>query len=204
MKGVPKPSGYDQSDVTNPKDVVSQGLTNAQVLGPQIDNIMLEMSFSSYDGNGQDLVDSLVLPVVMIAEGVDSMEKVVATADQIEAAEEKAILMAFLSALFLFIPLVGEAIGTIAELANIGRIVALLGESGNTALDIYDVVSGDDNAPLAIFGRITAPLALSDLVAVGKAADLKRAMKADDVASLGKNIELRITTAHNINGACTA
>lgn len=58
--------------------------------------------------------------------------------------------MAFLTAIFFFIPVIGEGAGAVSSMAAIGRIVALLVEVGNVALDIYTIVDDPDNAPLGL------------------------------------------------------
>lgn len=58
--------------------------------------------------------------------------------------------MAFPTVIFFFIPVIGEGAGAVSSMAAIGRIVALLGEVGNVALDIYTIVDDPDNAPLGL------------------------------------------------------
>lgn len=199
---VPKPHGYDKSDVGNPKDTVSKALANGQTISPQIKTVLKEMSLGMYFGDGADLIDALAIPVAMIAEGTTSMQQIIDTADKIDAAKRKAILMAFLGAVLFLVPVAGEVLGTIAELANIGRIIALIGEAANVADDVATIVKDDKNAPLAIFGVILAPLALTDLVALSKAAGYKRAMSTSDVAKLGTNVGAKMAVINKVTSPC--
>ncbi|KAJ5159039.1 uncharacterized protein N7500_008690 [Penicillium coprophilum] len=198
----PVPDGYDKDDVLNPKDVVSDAHKNVTLLSTEMSRALDLMTKGSFSLDADDLVDALSLPISMIADAVDSMEKVKEIGEKIEETKRQAILMAFLTAIFFFIPVVGEVAGAVSSMAAIGRIVALLGEVGNVALDIYTIVDDPKNAPLAIFGLILSPLALTDAVAIGRAASARRSMSADDVAKLGEGLNARLSKISNIKNVC--
>jgi DNA/RNA-binding domain of Phe-tRNA-synthetase-like protein len=69
-------------------------------------------------------------------------------------------------------------------------------------MDIYTIVDDPANAPLAIFSLVLAPFGLMDIAAVAKAADLKRAMKGEDVVKLGKNLEPAMNIINKCTGMC--
>ncbi|GIJ91190.1 hypothetical protein Asppvi_010155 [Aspergillus pseudoviridinutans] len=91
---------------------------------------------------------------------VENMESIVEAAEEMDWEKRKAIVFAFLSAIFFSVPFVGQLVSGLASLVTIGRIVALMGTVSNVALDIYKVVDDEENAPLAVFNLILAPLAL--------------------------------------------
>ncbi|ORY57858.1 killer toxin alpha/beta [Pseudomassariella vexata] len=200
--GVPSPKGYSKEDVTNPKEVVSKGQNELHGLGPQLSGIVKDMRMNSFRGVADDIIDAVSLPIFMVVEAVENMKQVQEIAHDIDEQKRKAIIMAFLSALLFFVPIVGEVVGSIAAMAGVARIIALLGVAGEVAMGVYDIVDDKDNAPMAIFGIILAPLALLDVVKVGKAADWRRAMKTDDLAKLGKVVEGRMGTIKKVTGMC--
>lgn len=201
---VPVINGYSASDVANPKGVVEKGLENAQKLGPQIDGIVTTLRFDGWVGSAPDLIDSLSLPIFMIASATEKMALIETIADKIEEERRKAFILEFLSALFLIIPIVGEAIGSIAELADMGAILSMLGAVGNAGMDIYTIVDDPHNAPLAIFDLILEPLALRDIAKINKAANIRRGMSMDDVAKLGGKVKSRMETIDKVKGKCVA
>ncbi|KAH8432872.1 uncharacterized protein LDX57_010504 [Aspergillus melleus] len=182
----PYPRGYDKEDVIDPKDVVAKARQNLTNLSPDLEKVIKDIKADHFLGNVDELVDALSLPISMISDAVDNMHKIVEIAEDIREEKSKAILLAFLSAIFFFIPIIGEVASAVQSLATIGRIVSLLGATGNAALDIYTLVDDKDNAPLAICGLILAPLALFDAVAVSKAANVRRGMSASDIKKLGE------------------
>lgn len=199
---IPLINGYSSADVANPKDVVSKGLDNAKSLGPQIDSIVSQLRLDGWFGDGGDLIDSLSMPIFMLASATENMEMVDDIADKIDEEKRKAFILAFLSAIFLIIPVIGEVLSSVAELADIGVILSLIGAAGNAATDIYTIVDDPANAPLAIFDLILSPLALADVAKIAKAADLRRAMKEEDVAKLGGKLEGRMKTIEKVKGTC--
>ena len=110
--------------------------------------------------------------------------------------------MAFIGAILFLVPIAGEILGSVAELADIASIIAIMGVVGNAALDVYNVIDDPKNAPLAIFSLILEPLALLDLVKIQKAANIRRGMSDADVAKLGGKVASRMGTVKKLIGAC--
>ncbi|KAI9675883.1 MAG: hypothetical protein M1822_008892 [Bathelium mastoideum] len=201
--GMATPVGYDASDVTNPKDLVQQALNNSNNLAGQIKDAVTNLELGCYYGDSSELVDALSIPVLMIAQAVDSMSSIEATADQIDEEKRKAIILAFIGAILFFIPVVGEVVGAVTEATDIAAIIAVIGAAGNAAMDVYTIVSDPQNAPLAIFSLILAPLAIGDLATITKAANIRRGMKDSDIVALGGKLADRMGTIKKITGTCS-
>ncbi|KAF3076301.1 hypothetical protein CFAM422_001017 [Trichoderma lentiforme] len=196
---VPLINGYSASDVANPKEIVKKGLENAKM---QIDSIITTLKLDGWIGEGSDLIDSLSMPIFMIASATEKMGLVESIADKIEEENTKAIILGFLTAILLFIPIVGEIVGTVAELADVAVIVGLIGTAGNAGMDIYTIVDDPDNALLAIFDLILSPLALEDVAKISRAADIRRGMTGHEVAKLGDYIKSMMDTIEKVKGKC--
>jgi hypothetical protein len=200
----PVAQGFDRNDVLNPKDTVSQARKNLTNLGPDLDSAISLIKRDAYSGSDYDLVDAVSLPITLVADAIDSMQKIDDTVDKWDADKRKSVLLAFLTGIFLIVPVVGEVVSGIAALATIGRIIALAGVAGNVALGIHDVVENKDNPALAIFGLILEPLALLDVAKVSKAAQVKRGMSADDLKKLGAGDGSRMDQVKKANDYCPA
>ncbi|KAL6230234.1 hypothetical protein BDW75DRAFT_234560 [Aspergillus navahoensis] len=199
----PVPTEYDAEDVINPKDVVSEAYDKLKALGPELTDVVEKVKNDEYFGDINELIDAVSMPVLMVSDAIENMQSIVEIAEEIEEAKSKSILFAFLSAIFFFVPVVGEVMGAISSLANIGRIVSLLGAAGNVALDVYTILDDPENAPLAIFSLILTPLALMDVVKVGQAAKARRGMPAADVAKLGDRLSGRLNLISKLKDRCT-
>ncbi|KAK3360576.1 killer toxin alpha/beta [Lasiosphaeria hispida] len=200
--GIAVPHGYDKTDVLNPKSVVDSAYKNLKDIIKDLPTAITKLKAGTYDGSGADLVDAIALPVFMIEEAVNNIKTIADTIDEMEEEKRKNIILAFLSAILFFVPVIGEIASSIAALATIGRVIAILGTAGQVALDIYSVVDSKGNDPLDIFGLVLAPLAIFDVVRIGKAAARARGMTDNDIGKLGKNIQGKMDLVRKTNSAC--
>ncbi|KAH8692178.1 glycoside hydrolase family 18 protein [Talaromyces proteolyticus] len=200
---IPIVNGYSTSDVANPKDVVQQVQSNITNLPPQISNIQTLVSLDGWYGNSDDLIDSVSLPILMLAQATENMAQVVQVADKIEEEERKALILAFLSAIFLFLPIIGEVVGSVGALADVATVLSLLGVAGEVGTDIYGIFSDPQNAPLMIMDLILTPLSLGDVGNIAKASKIRRGMSDADIVKLGDKVGSRMKILDHIKGSCT-
>ncbi|KAH7024909.1 uncharacterized protein B0I36DRAFT_387329 [Microdochium trichocladiopsis] len=196
----PVPSGYDREDVLNPKDVVVDARKNLTDIGPSMTRVLDSVKANTFHDDLDNIVDALIIPIAMVEDAVANMKKVKELADKIDKQKREMIIMAFLSAIFFFIPVMGAVVGAVASMANVARIMALLGTLGGAGLDIYDIVKSDGNDLLAIFSLVLAPLDILSVAKMTKAAAIRRNMKADDVAKLGGAPKARVEHVDRIRG----
>jgi chitinase len=201
---VPVINGYTAADVANPKDIVAKGLDQAKLLGPQIDGLITLTKLDSYMSDKFELIDTISLPILMLTEAMENMATIEDIADKIDAAKRKAIILAFLGALFLIIPVIGEVASAVTEAANIALILDLVAAVGNSATDIYTFVDDPKNAPLAIFDLVLNTGALLDVAQIAKAATIKRGMSAEEMGKLGDKIASRMESLDKVKGKCYA
>ena len=157
-----------------------------------------------YSADTGDLVDSLALPVLMVQDAVKQMSDIIDTVDHMEEEKRKNIILAFLSAIFFFLPIAGQIVGTVAALANVARVIATIGVLGDIALEIQSIVADKDNLPLAIFGIVLSPLALMDVAKIGKAASFRRDMTPEQVGKLGERVSKPLESIARIKGGTCA
>lgn len=199
---IPKPNGYSASDVANPKTTVQKALDKSGNLGPQMNNALLDLKTDSWIGDGTELVDSISMPILMIAQAVEEMSKVVSIANQITQAKQQEIMAAFLAAILFLVPVAGEVLGSVAELADVGAVLTMAGEAANIAEGVSSIVKDPGNAPLAIMNLIFAPAALGDLKTIAKAAKLRREMAPAKISKLGPKVSDRLDLISKVTGKC--
>lgn len=184
----PQLSGFTAKDVINPKESVSKALGNTATLKDDLTDAMWRIKVGVYDGYPEDVVDAVTLPIFMVQEAITAMQNAVEIGKKIDEQNKLDFLLFFLSAIFFVIPFVGEALGSVAELASLGRVLTWIGEAGNAALDIYGVVQDPASAPLAILGLVLGVKGIRDKETATKAADLRRAMSLETLGKLSPNI----------------
>jgi len=196
----PTTNDYNRDDIPNPKDIISKAYNGMKAMAPEMDVVDRLVGLNAVDGSAGDLVDSVSLPVVMMQDAVKQMGEIAETVEKWDEEKRKSIILAFLTAIFFFIPIAGEIAGAFMTTAMVARIAASIGIAGELAVDIYGVVKDKDNLPLAILGIVLAPLGLLDVAQVAKAAGFRRAMKAEDVGKMGKRISDPMESISRIRG----
>lgn len=190
----PVTSGFERDDVLNPKDVVQDAYNNLQGFVRDLPAAVAQMRDNAYDGRPMDLVEAIAMPIFMIEEAVSAIQQIADTVDEWDRKKRENIILLFLSAIFFFVPVLGQLAGTIASLANVARVLVTIGVAGSAALDIYSVVNSEGNDPLDIFALVLAPLAVFDGVQMARAAARARNMKDLDIKKFGDNISGKVTT----------
>ncbi|KAL8413204.1 hypothetical protein RB594_004724 [Gaeumannomyces avenae] len=200
----PVTQDYDKDDVLNPKDVVEKAYKELQGFVSDMPKAVEQMQDNVYSGSAFDFVDAVSMPIFMVQEAVGAIKEISDTVDKWEEDKRKNTILLFLSAIFFFVPVLGQLAGAIASLANVARIIAMIGAAGTLALDIYSVVDSEGNDPLAIFGLVLAPLAIFDAVAVARAASRARNMNQLEIKKLGKGVVGKVGTIKKVTAPfCT-
>ncbi|KAK7971581.1 hypothetical protein PG989_016597 [Apiospora arundinis] len=130
--------------------------------------------------------DAVSLPVLMVVQGV-RREHGAGGADggQDGGGAGKTLILTLVGAILFQVPIADKVLGSVAELADVESIIAVVGAAGNAVFDIYIIIDDLDNTPLAIVNLVLDPLALGDVASVTKAAEIRRGMKPEVVAKLG-------------------
>lgn len=100
----------------------------------------------------EDILPVAAIPVSLIKDAISNMHDVKKIGETEKEEEKKELIFKILTIVFSVVPFVGEAGAVAAGLAQLGRIIAILGELGNAALGICGVVSDPSSAPMALFG----------------------------------------------------
>jgi chitinase len=95
------------------------------------------------------------MPIFQMAEAVDSMKEIKDIGEKAKEEAKRNLIFKILTIVFMVIPFVGEALGPIVgSAAAIARIALLIGEAGNAALTVADIIQDPASAPFAILGLI--------------------------------------------------
>jgi hypothetical protein len=143
-----------------------------------------------------DLVDAMSLPAITTQEAVDSMQKIVNQANEIEKKDREETIVLWVTSFLFFIPIAGEA-AEAASLVAAHSILRLIGTVGDVAVTIYDVVSNPDSAFLAVFSLVAgAGVGRSGFK---KAAKARRSISQKDYDGLG-NVKTNLDKVEGIRG----
>ncbi|KAM3457581.1 hypothetical protein MY3296_001013 [Beauveria thailandica] len=200
----PNPRNYKKEDVLNPREVIDKGREKLDSIIPTIDDVLSLVKQNRYAGLVGDLVDAISVPIVMAQQSVVNMQQANDIGKKIDDEKKKNFILMFLSAILFLIPFVGEVAGAIGVMAGVARIIAIVGELGSVALDVYSLVDSKGKDPFAIAGLLFAPLALYDVAAVAAAAALRRGMRATQISALGVEAKQTLDKIDRIKGRKSA
>ncbi len=110
------PHAADNITFANPKDIISKSNGKFDQLELDIAMAWTEMMFGFWDGDDEDAVEALSLPVFMLAQEVESMEQVKQLGKNEKEYEETELIMAILTAILMVVPFAGKFVGEIAGL----------------------------------------------------------------------------------------
>ncbi|KAJ5165678.1 Glycoside hydrolase family 71 [Penicillium coprophilum] len=169
----------------NPKDIISKSGGKFDQLELDIVTTWTEMMFGFWDGDYDDAVEAVSLPVFMLAQAVESMEEVKELGKQEKELEETELIMKILTAVLVVVPFVGEIAGEIAGLAWVIEAAVVVDILGSTALGVYDAVKNKASPAVAVVDILLGAAGRRTGKNYSKAASKKREMGAEDVSKLG-------------------
>jgi len=191
--------------VPNPKDIITAAGPNMENLQDYIDATWMDQVLGQWNGSGLDAIHVLAMPVAMVQQSLISMEQVKSIGETQKIDDQKTLIITILTAVFAAVPFIGDIAATAAGLADLARIIALVGEVANDALSLYGVVQDPSSAPMAIFGMLMGAAALprneESFATMGA---LRREMTTDYIAEVGTVFEDQSSTIQKISRSCNA
>ena len=166
-------------DLPNPKDIIGKKYTELRGLKARMETENRDADI--FAASRTDIVDSGSLPALMLQFAIANMNKIIETANEALERERKEMILSFVTAFLMFIPIVGSTVGA-AGGTVLRTLINVAGELGNVALGIYEVVDDPKNALFNIFGLLLGGVNLRPFKEI---ADLKRGMKTEDWNKLG-------------------
>jgi hypothetical protein len=144
----------DDAKVPNPKDGIEPALDQYKSIGDQLIQAY-EQSGVYYVSAWRDdtIIEAAELPIYMLVQGVESMQKVHDTAEELSEAQKKETILLFITGILGFIPIAGEAAASLG-LATLGRIIRIVGSVGDAAFELYGIVDTPESAIFAVFGAL--------------------------------------------------
>ena len=207
----PKKVADDAIKVPNLKSVIETAVPNITALQTVMLGSFTEMRMGATDASDADIATAYSMPVFMIADTIEQMKNITEIGKEQKKADEEAkvsFILDIVSIVLMIIPFAGEAVEAIGGVANVARAASVMGEAGNAALSVYDIVKDPSSAPFAILGLIMG----ADASIVGKsakttftkAAAFRHAMSDGTLKSFSKEFQANDKIVQDIVKACKA
>lgn len=203
-----RPMIRSDAEVPNPKDVVKAASEDFDEILIEINAAYIELLFGIWEGDANELVEALSLPVLMVAQSVEVMEQVKEIGEEVEREEReqktKDIIMNVLLAAFIFIPIAGEAALALGWTSvAVARIAAMIGLTGDAALTVYESVEDPESALLtALFMLIPVRGVARSDKNVKDVLEKKRGLTGAALDALGEVFKRNDRSIQNIIKIC--
>lgn len=180
--------------VVNPKDIWTASASTLNGLPDYIEAILVDVLLGQWDGNVQNPVEVVQLPVSLAAQTVAAMQQVKilgAKEKKLEDEEKKNIISLIVTAVLCLVPFVGEEAAAIAGLASLARGIAIAGELANVGFDIYSIVQDPSSAAMTILGSLGG---IGGLIKPARKGDqfygigATRAAMGDEIGKMGSQV----------------
>ncbi|KAI8721514.1 SGNH-hydro domain-containing protein [Fusarium sp. LHS14.1] len=186
---------YDQfriDTIPNPKDVVEPAVGKADSdLPATLWGYEWGFKLGLIQEDISEVVDALTVPVIMVGESVDAMQKAYDIGEEVREEETKNLILLVVETVLFIVPFLGKLAGTIGATATFVRAAAnLVGDLGLISVDIYKITqatSDEDRVALAIGIGITGMGALTNIPSMRAAGQLRKATRADTIRRITQN-----------------
>lgn len=200
----PRRKDEDEIDVPNPKSVIEASVPNITSLSSTMLTSYFDMRTFTVDADYGDVATALSMPVFMLEEATEQMQAIKKIGAEVKEAEKKQLIMGILTIVFMVIPFAGEAAAALGGVAAIARIGLIIGEAGNAALTIADIVDDPASAPIAIAGLLLGAGAAGRPTRriFNEAADARRGMSAGTLKLFSQSFQRKDGIVQNIVSKC--
>uniref|UniRef100_A0A0P0BVC1 chitinase n=1 Tax=Hypocrella siamensis TaxID=696354 RepID=A0A0P0BVC1_9HYPO len=142
----------DAIHVENPKKIVDDAIPNMGELVMVAISSYLEMTLGLSDADDADIIEALSMPLFMLEEASRSIVEIKKIGKEHKEEKTKELVMMILNIVFAAIPFVGQAGTALGAAASIARAALIVGELGNIAISVVEIIDNPESAPFAILG----------------------------------------------------
>jgi hypothetical protein len=191
------PKLKDNFNLTDPSDIIKNAYdkTKALLAENEVQMTKAEFRFASWG----DIANTLVLPAMSMSAAVQNMEGIVKIANEKIEQDRKQGIAAIVTAIFFFVPFIGEGLGAIG-LATLRTIIDLAGTFADIGYSIYDTLKDPKNALSNILGII---FAAGPLKGAFRAASAEwRALRQEKIENLPHTFLKDVTAMRKMQASC--
>ncbi|KAF9252734.1 CAZyme family GH18 [Penicillium roqueforti] len=207
----PQKAADDAIKVPNLKSVIDTAVPNITALQTVMLGSFTEIRLGAMDATDADMATAYSMPVFMLADTTEQMKNITKIGKEQKKADDEAkvsFILDIVSIVLMIIPFAGEAVEAIGGVANVARAALVMGEAGNAALSVYDIVKDPSSAPFAILGLLMGAdasiVGKSAKTTFSKAAAFRHAMSDGTLKSFSKEFQANDKIVQDIVKACKA
>ncbi|OBS25972.1 hypothetical protein FPOA_06504 [Fusarium poae] len=192
--------------VSNPKEVIDEAIPSTDELIAVAITTFTSMRLGNSDADPADIVTSFSMPIFMMQDASKSIKEMKEIGEDMKETHTRNLIINILTIVFAVIPFAGWAATALGGAARIATAALIVGEAGNLAISIVEVVDNPSSAPFAILGMLIGAAGLRGGMAPAKAfknaADARRALSANDMMAFSQQFRDKDKLVQNIIKSC--
>ncbi|KAJ6789224.1 hypothetical protein PWT90_05834 [Aphanocladium album] len=150
----------DHFDVPNPKDIIGKAGDKLETVKSNLYSTYGDMLTSQWSGSYEDALEIFSVPVGVMGQAVESMKFAKAKGEEVHKREQRDLIVNILGIVFAVLPFVGELLEPLAGFAFLGRLVTLIGEAGDAAVNLETIALNPETAPMVLIGALAGTVGI--------------------------------------------
>ncbi|KAF0325693.1 chitinase [Colletotrichum asianum] len=147
-------SDKDKIEIENPKSIIEEAIPSTDVLVGTIVGTYIEMRMGVLDADEADVLTAFSMPLLMMQDASNSIKEIKEIGKEQKETKTRELVLGILSIVFAVIPFAGQAASALGGAARLATMALIIGEAGNAAISIVDIVKDPNSAPFAILGML--------------------------------------------------
>lgn len=173
-------------DISNPKEILDEAIPSTDDLITVAVSTFADMRLGHSDSDPADIVTSFSMPIFMMQDASESIKEIKKIGEDMKKTHTRNLVLNILTIVFAVIPFAGLAATALGGAARIATAALIVGEAGNAAISIVDIIDNPESAPFAVLGMLIGAAGLrggkvSARSAFKQAADARRALGSGEM-----------------------
>ncbi|KAL6694812.1 hypothetical protein J3F84DRAFT_395201 [Trichoderma pleuroticola] len=191
-------------DVPNPKKLVDEAIPKIEELVDLLAWTIPMLRMGGLDASNEDPALAFSMPVFMLEDAVESIKKIKEIGDKEKESKKRDLILHILTIVFSVLAFVGElapALGAGSFIARALRIIGDIGEVGEGALSIVDIIDDPLSASFVILEMLLGPMGVKRKGARSgfkSAGDARRALDESKLKLFSKEFQRKDELVHQI------
>lgn len=193
-------------EIPNPKKVLDEAIPSTDDLIDIALSSYIEMRLGASEADSADIVTSFSMPIFMMQDASKSIAEIKQIGEEMKETHTRDLVLNILSIIFAVIPFAGLAASALGGAARLASVALIVGEGGNAAISIAQIVDNPESAPFAILGMLIGATGLrggmSPRAAFKEAADARRALSSKQMQAFSPEFRDKDALVQGIVKSC--
>ncbi|CAG1996158.1 unnamed protein product [Fusarium graminearum] len=193
-------------EINNPKEVLDEAIPSTDDLIAVAVGTFIDMRLGNSDASPADIVTAFSMPIFMMQDASDSIREIKEIGEDMKKTHTRNLVLNILTIIFAIIPFAGMAATALGGAARIATAALIVGEAGNAAISIVEIVNNPESAPFAILGMLIGAAGLRggtpSRSAFKEAANARRALSSKEMMAFSPQFREKDKLVQSIIKSC--